>query len=155
MWDLLEAKGKGGTRQMTTKNRTVYWQVLATVNGKQWPLLIETQLPPTPTKFKEASENVAQWLLSCNMFPWLGRIPLTDMAPPVSVPMPQKDAIYPVDRVPQCPGCQKEMLKSKHQDNPRVASFYCGQRTEQGDYCLWRGSITLPDNIEKVWEIKS
>ncbi len=139
---------------MSGKSRTVYWQVLASVDGKQWPLLIATELPATPTKFKEASENVAGWLLSCNMFPWLGRVPLTEAPPENEKPMPQKDAIQLPLVPPKCPHCQKVMLESKHQDDDEALSYYCGQRTDNNNYCLWRGSVNLGDQAQKVWEIK-
>ncbi len=140
---------------MSGKSRTVYWQVLASVEGKQWPLLIETSLPATPTKFKEASENVAGWLLACGLYPWLGRIPLTEAPAEASKPMKEKDAVKPPIEGPQCPSCQKEMFQSKHQDNGSPMSFYCGQRTQDGDYCLWRGTVDLETHAEKVFEIKS
>lgn len=139
---------------MSGKSRTVYWQVLASVDGKQWPLLIATELPATPTKLKEAAENVAGWLLSCNMYPGLGRIPLAEAPPEKEKPMPQKDAIRPPLVPPMCPHCQKAMLQSKHQDAEGALSYYCGQRTDNNNYCLWRGSISLEDQAQKVWEIK-
>lgn len=140
---------------MNGKNRTVYWQASISVDGKQWPLLIETQLPATPAKFKEAAENVARWLVSANIYPWLGHVPLTEAPPPASAPMPERDAVSPEIEPPVCPKCLKIMLKSKHQQDQEGTSFYCGQRTDNNNYCLWRGYVNLLTHEEKVYEIKS
>lgn len=139
---------------MSDKTRKVQWQVSVSVDGKQWPLLIETEIPVTPTKFKEALALTSKWLLACNLYPWLGRVPLTDAPPGARAPMKERDAIQPPLVSPDCPLCKKEMLPSKHQDQEGVLQCYCAQRTDNSNYCLWRGHVEIGTGAIKTWKVK-
>lgn len=141
---------------MTTppKTRKVTWQVSASIEGKQWPIEIETNIPTGGGEFKPSLEKVAQWLLTNGLRPRVDKTASTSAGPNNTAPMKKKDAIAPPSLTPTCPSCDKEMLKSKHQDQNGGILYYCGQRTDNNNYCMCRGSVSVETGEVKVWEIE-
>ncbi len=139
----------------TEKTKKVLWNVTLTIGGKHWPVAIETNLPATDEAFRQAAGQVSVWLLSNNFYPYFGRPPEPKTSYPTGeVPMKILKAERPPAEPPTCPACEKPMLVSKHQMSSTEVSYYCGQRTDNNNYCLWRGAIKAANNETVTWQIE-
>ncbi len=140
---------------MSDKTKRVTWQVIASIDGKQWPVGIETEVPAgSIQEMNEALESIALWFLKNNIYP--------QSSPSTSPPsflsgasMPEKDAIPTLSsHPPDCPLCERAMTESKHQEEGNTVQYYCPSRFGNGAYCRWRGT-TDPTNGQKVtWQVK-
>lgn len=141
---------------MSDKRRTFTWLLTASIEGQQWPISIETEVPVKSSKeMKAALEVTATWFLKNNLFPLLNPAPASAPSPSSEdKPMPEKDAIQTLD-IPKCTHCKKKMIPSKHQENNTATQYYCSTRFGDGSYCEWRGEIDFATGQAKVWKIKS
>lgn len=140
---------------MSTKTKKITWQVEASIDGKQWPISVETDIPAVSIQeMNEALESVAAWFLKNNMYPQKFPIPsLTPWLSDKEQPMPEKDAIPTLDD-PECPHCKKPMVPSKHQETKMSIQYYCPVRFGDGSYCRWRAGVDLATGKYNIWEIK-
>lgn len=140
---------------MSTKTKKITWQVEATIEGKQWPISVETDIPAVSIQeMNKALESVALWFLKNNIRPQRFPIPsLTPWLKSEDEPMPERDAI-PTLVSPECPHCKKAMVPSKHQEANTAIQYYCPVRFGDGSYCRWRSEIDLETGKVSPWQIK-
>lgn len=140
---------------MSEKTKKVTWHVLASIEGRQWPIGVETEIPSASIQeMNEALESVAAWFLKNNIFPNI----TPDTSPPPFLSergqMPEEETTRTLAPAPECPHCKKAMSESKHQETNGTIQHYCPTRFGDGSYCRWRASLD-PVSLEKVtWQIK-
>ncbi len=140
---------------MSTKTKKITWQVEASIEGRQWPISVETDIPAGSVReMNEALEKVTLWFLKNNIHPQRFPAPSLQTRPKSKeAPMPEKDATKTLDD-PECPHCKKAMVPSKHQEENTSIQYYCPVRFGNGSYCRWRSEINPSTGEVKPWQIK-
>lgn len=139
---------------MSTKMKKITWQVEAWVEGRPWPVSVETDVPAVPVEvMKDALRSITLWFLKNNFHPQRFTAPSLVPQLPDEKPMPEKDAI-PTLSNPECPHCKRAMVPSKHQEEGMSIQYYCPVRFGDGSYCRWRSETNLSTGEVKPWQIK-